>query len=443
MKWALAAVAVWGCYSPTVSPGAPCGPNSECPTGLVCSNGTCERTAAAVDAAGPDGPVVCGCSGANVVCGDVTTPCGVSCSSEGEPHCIDFAPVNDASFDVTTGTNAVSFNQAYDVDVDTGAIVERGTMTSLRAAGAGIVDGIYYAQLGAYAVFGVTGLSMNQNADVRFTGTRAVILLVDGDAEIRGIVDVSGGCASGTKECGGPGGGRGGVAGAGGAGGCGPGRPGTTVDGSTSPTHAFGGGGGGFGTAGEQGAGTADSGGAACASSTLVPLLGGSGGGRGGNVTSTGLDGGVGGGGGGAIQISATGSISITGAGVIDAGGAGGQRDPGTTRGAGGGGAGGGILLQATSVTVTGAVAANGGGGGGHNTAGDGEDGTRSTTPAKGFGTSALYKGGDGGAGTTAPTGVGTAHGGGGGGAVGFIRVLAATTDLTGTISPPATTGTP
>jgi hypothetical protein len=102
------------------------------------------------------------------------------------------------------------------------------------------------------------------------------------------------------------------------------------------------------------------------------------------------------------------------------------------------------VLLQASSVTIAGVVAANGGGGGGHNMAGPGENGTRSATPAKGFGTSTFYKGGDGGAGVTAPAGAGTSHGGAGGGAVGRIRILGNQTDLAaGVISPTAAIGKP
>lgn len=441
---------VAACYSPSAAPGAPCGPGGECPSGQTCIDAVCEIPGGSGDIDASitadseiDAMSACGCSGDSLVCGSTMTTCSAGCSSNGTPHCLTFVPLNGVTFSTAEGTGALGINDAYDVDVNTGAITKRDDGTIFRAAGTGVIDGIYYEQLGAFSVFAMTSFSTNQNGDLRLVGTRATIFVVDGDVSLRGPLDASGGCTNGTNTCAGPGGGAGGIAPAGAAGGCGPGGPGGNADGTTV-VHAFGAGGGGFGTAGQQGAGTAGSAGIACGSPTLVPLVGGSGGGRGGNVVSTNLGGGAGGGGGGAIQISASGSIVIQTGGIIDVGGAGGAGDPGTTRGAGGGGAGGGVLLQAQAVSVTGVIVANGGGGGGHNQGGSGEDGTRTATPAKGFGTSLNYKGGDGGAGTTAPTGVGTAHGGAGGGAVGRIRILGTNLDLGGgVISPPATTGTP
>lgn len=51
MRWLVLAGLV-GCYSPTVHPGAPCGPGGACPGNLVCSaQNTCEPVAGAADAA--------------------------------------------------------------------------------------------------------------------------------------------------------------------------------------------------------------------------------------------------------------------------------------------------------------------------------------------------------------------------------------------------------
>jgi hypothetical protein len=445
----LCAITLAACYSPNAAPGAPCGPGGECPSGLSCVDSRCQvpGSSGEIDAANVDAEVdavpVCTCAGSSLVCGSTMTTCNDGCSSNGTPHCLPFAPLNGASFSKADGTGPATVATAIDIDVDTGQITERVDGGVIRAAGTGVISGISYEQVGGLAMFAMASLDAMPGSDIRLNGTRATILVVDGDVTIAGVIDASGGCANGTKFCAGPGGGAGGVAPSGAASGCGAGKPGNDADGSTVP-HAFGAGGGGYGTAAQQGAGTPTSAGAACGDASLVPLVGGSGGGHGGNVVSTGLAGGAGGGGGGALQITASGSITIAAAGIIDVGGAGGAGDPGTTRGAGGGGAGGGVLLQAASVSVAGVVVANGGGGGGHNTAGIGEDGTRSATPAKGFGTTTAYKGGDGGAGTTAPTGVGTAHGGGGGGAVGRIRILGTSLDLAaGVISPPPVTGTP
>ncbi len=444
--------ALWlaACYSPSVAPGAPCGPGGECPSGLSCINAVCERPGASGDVDAPmssdaeiDAVSACVCSGGSLVCGSTMTTCSNGCSSNGEPHCLPFAPLNGAAFEKADGTDNVSVTGAFDIDVDTGTITDRGDKSIYRAAGTGVISGIYYEQVGAYALFAMTSLTFNQNGDLRLTGTRATIFVIDGDMTLRGVIDASGGCTDGRHECAGPGGGAGGVAPTGSASGCGAGQPGGDADGSTI-VHAFGAGGGGFGTAGQQGAGTPGSAGASCGSASLVPLIGGSGGGHGGNVVSTSLSGGAGGGGGGALQLSVAGMLTIDSSGIIDVGGAGGEGDPGTTRGAGGGGAGGAVLIQAPTMNLAGVIVANGGGGGGHNPSGDGEDGTRSATPAKGGGTGS-YKGGDGGAGTTAPAGGGTSHGNGGGGAVGRIRILGTTVNATlgVVVSPPATTGTP
>jgi hypothetical protein len=448
LTYTACALALASCYSPSAAPGAPCGPNGECPSNLSCINSRCEPPGTSGDVDASSNPSVdamepCVCSGGALVCGATMTTCSDGCSSNGEPHCLSFTPLNGGAFSNADGTSAFAVDSAYDIDVDTGEVVARLGGLTLRAAGTGVIDGVYYEQVGTFAVFALTALTLNPNGELRLNGTRPTIFIVDGDVTLRGLVDASGGCANGTKSCAGPGGGAGGVAPSGAAGGCGAGGPGGDADGTTI-VHAKGAGGGGFGTAGEAGAGTQGSAGVACGSATLVPLVGGSGGGHGGNVISTNLSGGPGGGGGGAIQITAAGTIAIESMGTIDVGGAGGAGDPGTTRGAGGGGAGGAVLLQASAVSVSGVIAANGGGGGGHNAAGDGADGTRTATPAKGFGTATAYKGGDGGAGTTAPTGVGTAHGGAGGGAVGRIRILGTTVDVaTGVISPPPATGTP
>jgi hypothetical protein len=443
------AIALCACYSPSATPGAPCGPGGECPSGLSCIDSRCEQPgstgdldAATSDAEG-DAVEPCVCSGDALVCGATMTTCSDGCSSNGEPHCLTFTPLNGGAFSDADGTSVFAVDTAYDIDVDTGEVVERAGGTKLRAAGTGVMSGVYYEQVGSFAVFALSSLTVNTNGELRLNGTRPTIFIIDGDMTLRGLIDASGGCTNGSKSCAGPGGGAGGIAPGGSAGGCGAGQPGDNADGTTI-VHAKGAGGGGFGTNGEDGAGTTGSAGVACGSTTLVPLVGGSGGGHGGNVISTNLSGGAGGGGGGAVQISASGTIAIESMATIDVGGAGGAGDPGTTQGAGGGGAGGAVLLQASVVNVAGAIAANGGGGGGHNAAGDGEDGTRTAVPAKGFGTSPSYKGGDGGAGTIAPTGVGAAHGGGGGGAVGRIRILGTSVDLgAGVISPPPVTGTP
>ncbi len=115
--------------------------------------------------------------------------------------------------------------------------------------------------------------------------------------------------------------------------------------GATSTTPIDGSAGGSFGT---RGGGESL---AAYGSAALIPLLGGSGGG-GDNSR-----------GGGALQITANGSLRVSGA--ITASGGGGAPNPSRPCRATGGGSGGGLLLEATTVELPGLLAANGGGGSG------------------------------------------------------------------------------
>lgn len=203
-----------------------------------------------------------------------------------------------------------------------------------------------------------------------------------------------------------------------------------------------GGGGGGYGGAGAKGGGiltvaSPTNGGSATGNVTLVPLRGGCWGGA------TAFGGG--GNGGGAIQITSATKITVPAGGAIGAPGYGGYVN-------GGGGAGGGILLEAPTVTIAGGAYANGGSGGcGSFTGADSSNGDLTTTPAPGGPCDNGQYGGNGGAGTTAPTDgetlsntAGTKqYAGGGGGAVGRIRIN--TLDMTvggaGTMSPPASLG--
>jgi hypothetical protein len=202
-----------------------------------------------------------------------------------------------------------------------------------------------------------------------------------------------------------------------------------TVTSGASP----GSGGGGHATAGGDGGrafgGTAGAGGTVTeVRPGLTPLRGGCAGGR--------FDE-NGGYGGGAVQlVSGTRLVLLPGA-AINAGGGGGSSSLGPG-GGGGGGAGGGILLEAPVIELpAGAgLAANGGGGGGAN-ATFGETGRVSTTPATGGagcpGVRSCSAGGAGATGSAAPAaGVealpaqGTevlSQAGGGGGAVGLIRI--------------------
>lgn len=165
--------------------------------------------------------------------------------------------------------------------------------------------------------------------------------------------------------------------------------------------------------------------------------------------TAPGAKGGRGGPAGGAVYVASKTSITVNG--TVAANGAGGMGGSAQV-GGGGGGAGGMIVLEAPSVARNGTLVANGGGGGeggifagGIVLGASGEDGRRNTTFAAGGASSAPGKGGDGGA-LLHPGGEdGTftdEAGAGGGGAVGLIRVVGASTVGASAVeSPRVTTG--
>lgn len=158
---------------------------------------------------------------------------------------------------------------------------------------------------------------------------------------------------------------------------------------------------------------------------------------------------GAGGPGGGAVHVAARATLTV--AGTIHAGGAGGRPGGGSRAGGGAGGSGGMIGLEASAITIqNGAVlAANGGGGGGgceQSAATAGEDGKPSATAAAG-GTE-QGKGSPGGDGSAAGTLFGASAaaaergGGGGGGGAGFIVLYSPNTPTvrpSSVVSPDAT----
>lgn len=303
------------------------------------------------------------------------------------------------------------------------------------------------------AVLHVDSLTVPTGAEVRVTGSRALVVVAANDITIHGTL---------------LGGARRDVAGPGGA------AP-DLGDGRGSPgAHA-----GTYRDSGGSGAGFAADGGIGGAGGTTCPppattvgtgvlygdpqlaiLHAGSGGGTA-FLASCGVR--PAGAGGGAIQLTSSTRVVINGGVDVGGGGGGGGRSltsGNCNMGAGsGGGSGGSIVLQAPNVTVAGTLTANGGAGG--SSAGDpngdnqvpvehgvdGQDGGRSDVaampgPDVGFWSSA---GGAGGA-RNSPAGGGASNsdcdgnGGGGGGAVGRIVIAVAPTTgvvtMTGTDSP-------
>jgi hypothetical protein len=235
------------------------------------------------------------------------------------------------------------------------------------------------------------------------TGANPVVFAVYGDASISGTINAS---ASGSKP---------------GAGGNNATYCGTAPQDSLDAQFGGGGGGGravagGKGDQGNQATGSFDNGGTASGNSTAVPLLGGCSGEIGGNLcnltncTQCQMNGNncePPGAGGGGVQISAAGTVTVTGA--IQTNGSGGTSGGAGQNGGGGGGSAGDILLEGTTVTHAGTLSANGGSGGsGGTNGGTGgsagpagtNDGSAQAAPGNGGGASSAGRGGGGGGGS-------------------------------------------
>ncbi len=278
-------------------------------------------------------------------------------------------------------------------------------------------------------VLTLDNLVLGSGSTFRVSGTRAIILAVDGAASVDGTIDVGGvgstrGPGVSPSSC----------------------TPGVGGGGGFTAGGGAAGGGGGYGAPGGRGGDNANGAnggtpGPISGEELGIPLRGGcsGGGGAGGSA-------GSGGGGGGALQISVSGTLSIGGA--ILAGGGGGA-GAGSRSGGGGGGAGGLVLLEGVVVSVAGQIAAKGGGGGGGGADG-GPSGARGDDAVALAGQGGLG-GGGGGDGSSGSVGAGPGEngedgsggrsgGGGGGGGPGRVRVNASgTCSLTGDVAPSAT----
>ena len=283
-------------------------------------------------------------------------------------------------------------------------------------------------------LFTASSLIIDAGAKLTLVGTRPVIFAVSGDIDIAGqLISAPLGARPGAGadlDCTGA----------------------TGMSGTFGTVTGPGGSGGAFGSAGGSGGeGTGNAGVAPgpttpVGTAALIPLRGGCSGG-----TAAGTLGGLRGRAGGAVQLSATGNISISG--LVGAPGEGGRGGGGTNAGGGGAGSGGAILLEGAIVQLltSGRVLALGGGGGeGSGTLGgsDGGDGSLTDGLAAPGGTSASPRGGRGGAGASASTeaqdggsGVAQSGGGGGGAGVGRVRINARCVRASGAlISPSAST---
>jgi hypothetical protein len=374
--------------------------------------------------------------------------------------CDPFTTYTPANFDPCAAGKpgvAITINSMAVWDTDSGILSEAGV-------GDRAIPSVVLGQTNGPSVrlVALDGLTVAGTANVQITGSKALAIMVFGDVTIAGTIDASamgglpGNGATSQVAC---------IASV------------APVTASDATSGSGGGAGGSFGTKGGNGGNGSGNGGTKGTSAnmtgmaSLTPLVTGCGGAPGANGPDPGAAGGTsgtaggGGGGGGAIQISAQGTITITG--MIKASGGGGF--PGITgttinqAGAGGGGSGGAILLEGDVANVnSGAfLCANGGAGGeGGSGAGTapvsnpGQDGLcdAAMTAAAG-GNGGSDSGGNGGNGSSGSGTGGDAQdgaasssnggaGGGGGGGAGRIRVHGATTrNINGgsTVSPGAT----
>jgi len=294
----------------------------------------------------------------------------------------------------------------------------------------------------AVVVIHLASLEIDAGASLVVTGSRPVILAVEGDVTISGNIVTRAG-ANDPIACGVAIGAPGTMSGSGPASGGGGGGASAASDGGD-------GGDGNNATGTNRGVHGAR--GASIGGTPASPLRGGCRGGNGGSNNGTGTPG-AGGGGGGALQISARGSI--TSSSFIDA--AGYSAGIATARtGGGGGGAGGTIFFEAPTVTVSGRLCADGGAGseGGGGLGSGGAGGRSPCTGATGAlgGNSTTYGGNAGGGGhrnnvtggTGGPGGNDGTYGGGGGGGgggVGWIRLRAVGgSPVNGAVTSPAPT---
>jgi hypothetical protein len=288
----------------------------------------------------------------------------------------------------------------------------------------------------AVDVLAFSNLTINGASTLTITGGNAVILAVYGNATILGAIHADGAAGASRST----------MAGASGPGGnykCGN----STGKSQGTDGHCSAGAGGGASAAGGDGAGgvggSTATGGTARANASLVPLFGGCPGGTSGSwacQTS-------GGGGGGAVQISAAGTLSVSG--TITANGgdggtstcfAGGCGANGYGGGGGGAGSGGAILLEAQTVSTAGAtIDVNGGKGGDPNTKGGG--GTATGGLGGSGGTSASAAGASGTGATSDGCGPYTDCGGGGGGGYGYLTTRTGLAGATYACTTPLTPG--
>ena len=435
-----------GCvYTPVAANQTSCDDGDECTADDTCDgDGGCRGIAPLPSDCPPSECMTrdAGACAAGNRCGFTPLPNGSPCSagvcSGGQCVAVpvfNFPTSNFVEADLPASLGALTINCAS-VTINTG-LADGGISFTECDGGVRVVPHTVVSNggYGALLLY-VDSLTVGSSGRLRARGSRPLILAVKNNATLGGTTDVDGFEVNALQR------------GAGANVACaeGEGRPGGI---GGSPLTAGGGGGGAYGGVGGRGhfgAGAGNTlggdGGAPFGNATLIPLLGGCNGGLGGSGNDANQ--GRGGRGGGALQVTAGGVIHVSGNVTANGGGGEGGRSDART-GGGGGGSGGAILLEAQRLTSGqfGNLIANGGAGGegsgysSGSTAYDGERGENGQLSLEGAtGGSSIACGGAGGDGAAlndpapgngaAPSTVGcpaNMPGGGGGGAMGRIRV--------------------
>jgi hypothetical protein len=406
--------------------GAACTGTISSPTAWACSKGGCNALGGTCSSSGAcycTADTQCNSGKCVNVAGQNDVSCGSNCTGSGATDgfaCQLVSPGIPASCAAAFAYTPSNFSPASYTAPPGATTIDCGTTYSSSTHSFAswctgqtqptIVSGVSQTNGPNVDVLVFSGLTIPAGGTLTLTGGNAIILAVYGNAVISGAIHADGAAgASSTSNAG--------ASGPGGNYSCG-----AHAGQSSGDNNDDSGGGGGASANGGAGAngvfGAAGAAGTSRANAAITPLYGGCPGGSSGSWACTTS----GGGGGGAVQISAAGTLTVTGT-ISASGGAGGTSACHMTQslcgndypgGGGGGGSGGAILLEGQSVTTSGGTVTVSGGAGGNPQAGSGVGG-------KG-GTSASPTGQDGTGSAGACGSVSQAAGGGGGG-YGYLRV--------------------
>lgn len=245
-----------------------------------------------------------------------------------------------AVYNPTTNPSLGALDSSGTVTFDTSALTVSGTVNASGVAQA----------VGAVTAAVFTFDYVNLTGSVFVVGSRPLVICSKGDITIATTINVSGQSATSNSATSGiAGGGNGGAAFFSGTSPFAGNKGAGLTDSGGGPAS-----GGGYGGAGGNGTGGLNMlGGAIYGDTTISDLYGGAGGGGTSQNSGPGAGGGAGG---GAIELSAVGTITISGGSILADGGNA-WSDPF----GGGGGSGGAILLSAASVNLSGTLSAKGG----------------------------------------------------------------------------------